>query len=178
MDSALRLAGRAGEGGDVPVGAVVLGPGPDRTVLGEGFNRRQAAGDPLAHAEVEAIRQACLAGVGGRSSAGRGDLPTYRRSSGLRCPPPGRTPLQGRGWSLEDCTIVVTLEPCPMCAGAILSCHLGRVVFGAWDPKIGACGSVWDILRDPHVGPSPEVIGGVRQEECARVLRGFFQGRR
>ena len=81
-------------------------------------------------------------------------------------------------WNLEDCTLVVTLEPCPMCAGAAVSAHMGRVVFGAWDEKMGALGSVWDIARDPHVGFQPEVIGGVREEECAAVLTEFFAARR
>ncbi|OZG54877.1 cytidine deaminase [Alloscardovia macacae] len=81
-------------------------------------------------------------------------------------------------WKLEDCTLVVTLEPCPMCAGAAVSAHMGRVVFGAWDEKMGALGSVWDIARDPHDGFSPEVYGGVRAEECAQLLREFFAPRR
>ncbi len=81
-------------------------------------------------------------------------------------------------WNLSGCTLVVTLEPCPMCAGAAVSAHIGRIVFGAWDPKMGACGSVWDIPRDPHVGAKPEVIGGVREEECSALLKVFFQKHR
>ncbi|WP_034877550.1 nucleoside deaminase [Bifidobacterium moukalabense] len=81
-------------------------------------------------------------------------------------------------WNLADCTLVVTLEPCPMCAGACLQTHVGRIVFGAWDAKLGACGSVWDIPRDPHIGSIPEVIGGVRESECAQVLTDFFIGKR
>lgn len=76
------------------------------------------------------------------------------------------------------CTLVVTLEPCPMCAGACLQTHIGRIVFGAWDAKLGACGSVWDIPRDPHVGLVPEVIGGVREAECGRLMTDFFARRR
>ena len=83
-----------------------------------------------------------------------------------------------RAWNLADCTLVVTLEPCPMCAGACLQTHIGRIVFGAWDAKLGACGSVWDIPRDPHIGHSPEVIGGVREGECAALLGEFFASRR
>lgn len=82
------------------------------------------------------------------------------------------------GWNLADCTLVVTLEPCPMCAGACVQTHVGRIVFGAWDAKLGACGSVWDIPRDPHIGHVPEVYGGVLEEECAEVLHEFFSKRR
>lgn len=77
-------------------------------------------------------------------------------------------------WNLEECTLVVNLEPCPMCAGAAVMGHVGRIVFGAWDSKMGACGSVWDIPRDPHVGFFPEIIGGVKKEESAALLREFF----
>jgi tRNA(adenine34) deaminase len=75
-------------------------------------------------------------------------------------------------------TLVVTLEPCPMCAGAALATHIGRIVFGAWDPKMGACGSVWDLPRDPHTGPMPEVIGGVQETRCMDILNNFFRGLR
>lgn len=143
MAQALLLARRAGEAGDVPVGAVVLnGTG---AVVGRGFNTREAHGDPLAHAEIVAMREA---------AAALGD------------------------WNLAGCTLVVTLEPCPMCAGACLQTHIGRIVFGAWDAKLGACGSVWDIPRDPHIGHVPEVIGGVNEAECAALLADFFAGRR
>nr|WP_165496239.1 nucleoside deaminase [Alloscardovia theropitheci] len=90
-----------------------------------------------------------------------------------------REAAQARGqWNFEKCTLVVTLEPCPMCAGALVSAHMGRVVFGAWDEKMGALGSVWDIARDPHVGFHPEVFGGVRAEECAEILSRFFAKKR
>ena len=82
------------------------------------------------------------------------------------------------GKYLRDCTLYVTLEPCPMCAGACLQTHVGRIVFGAWDAKLGACGSIWDIPRDPHVGHVPEVVGGVREMECARLMTDFFAGKR
>mgnify|MGYP002663238660 CR=1 FL=1 len=81
-------------------------------------------------------------------------------------------------WRLTGCTLYVTIEPCPMCAGACLQTHIGRIVFGAWDAKLGACGSVWDIPRDPHVGLVPEVIGGVREAECGRLMTDFFARRR
>ena len=143
MDEALALARQAASHGDVPVGAVVT----DATgaIIGRGCNRREEDGDPLAHAEVQAMREAAE-----------------------RC---------GR-WNLEDCTLVVTLEPCPMCAGACLTTHIGRIVFGAWDAKLGACGSVWDIPRDPHVGSTPEVVGDVREPECRALLTEFFTQRR
>ena len=80
-----------------------------------------------------------------------------------------------KSWNLSDCTLVVTLEPCPMCAGAILQTHISSVVFGAWDSKLGACGSVWDILRDPHVGSHPQVFGSVCESQCVQILGNFFK---
>ncbi|MBT1172569.1 nucleoside deaminase [Bifidobacterium sp. MA2] len=145
MDEALALAARAAEAGDVPVGALVIDDATGE-VIGHGFNTREVDGDPLAHAEVVAMR--------------------------------GAAATRGGDWNLADCTLVVTLEPCPMCAGACLQTRIGRIVFGAWDAKLGACGSIWDIPRDPHVGHTPEVIGGVREADCARVLGEFFAGRR
>lgn len=147
MDGAMRLAleqgALAAAHGDVPVGAVVLDA--DGEVVGVGRNLRERDGDPLAHAEVEAMRAAARA---------RGD------------------------WNLADCTLVVTLEPCPMCAGACLQTRVGRIVFGAWDAKLGACGSVWDLPRDPHAGHAPEVHGGVLESACAAALADFFAARR
>src|SRR5690606_2548079 len=81
-------------------------------------------------------------------------------------------------WRLADCTLVVTLEPCPMCAGAIVLARVPRVIFGAWDPKAGASGSQWDVLRDRRVNHRPEVLGGVLEEECSEVLRKFFESQR
>ena len=144
MDEALALAALAAGAGDVPVGALVLDA--SGAIIGRGYNTREAGGDPLAHAEVIAMRAAAE--------------------------------TRGGDWNLADYTLVVTLEPCPMCAGACLQTHIGRIVFGAWDAKLGACGSVWDIPRDPHVGHTPEVIGGIREGECARILSSFFAGRR
>lgn len=140
---AIDLARDAAADGEVPVGAVVLDN--DGQVIGRGRNRREEHADPLAHAEVMAMRQAALA------------LGT---------------------WNLSECTLLVTLEPCPMCAGACLQTHIGRIVFGAWDAKLGACGSIWDIPRDPHVGHVPEVVGGVLESECARIMTDFFTDRR
>ena len=143
MGEAIALARRAAQAGDVPVGALVIDA--HGAVIGRGYNTREAAGDPLAHAEIIAMREAAQT---------RGD------------------------WNLADCTLVVTLEPCPMCAGACLQTRIGNIVFGAWDAKLGACGSVWDIPRDPHVGHEPEVHGGVREWECAALLAAFFAARR
>ena len=81
-------------------------------------------------------------------------------------------------WRLDGCTLVVTLEPCVMCAGAAMAARVERIVFGAWDPKAGACGSVWDLTRDPLATHVVDVVGGVRAEESAALLVDFFEGRR
>jgi tRNA(adenine34) deaminase len=81
-------------------------------------------------------------------------------------------------WRLQDCTLVVTLEPCVMCAGALMLARIGRLVLGAWDPKGGACGSVWDVVRDRRATHRVEVIGGVREQECSQILLDFFAGHR
>ncbi|MDR2348646.1 MAG: nucleoside deaminase [Bifidobacteriaceae bacterium] len=81
-------------------------------------------------------------------------------------------------WRLDGCTLVVTLEPCPMCAGALVAARVDRVVFGAWDPKAGACGSVWDLPRDRAALHHPEVVGGVMAAESQELLRRFFAARR
>jgi tRNA(adenine34) deaminase len=81
-------------------------------------------------------------------------------------------------WRLQDCTLVVTLEPCVMCAGALMLARIGRLVLGAWDPKAGACGSVWDVVRDQRATNRVEVIGGVREQECSQILHDFFAGHR
>lgn len=143
MDLALSEAALTAGSGDVPIGAVVLDA--DGRVIGTGRNRREECGDPTAHAEVLALREA---------AAQRGE------------------------WRLEGCTLVVTLEPCAMCAGAIVLARVPTVVFGAWDPKAGACGSVFDIVRDPRLNHWVEVTGGVRESECAALLREFFRTHR
>ncbi|WP_245859224.1 nucleoside deaminase [Luteimicrobium subarcticum] len=81
-------------------------------------------------------------------------------------------------WRLDGCTLVVTLEPCAMCAGAIMLARVPRLVLGAWDPKAGACGSVWDLVRDRRSTHRVEVVGGVREDECATVLREYFDSHR
>jgi len=86
-----------------------------------------------------------------------------------------RQASEARGeWRLEGCTLVVTLEPCPMCAGALLLARVSRLVLGAWDPKLGATGSVWDLVRDRRANHFVEVVGGVRETECSQVLLDFF----
>jgi len=81
-------------------------------------------------------------------------------------------------WRLAGCALVVTMEPCPMCAGAAMLARVERVVLGAWDPKLGACGSVWDVLRDRRATHRAEVVGGVLEQECGDVVRRFFDGHR
>ncbi len=80
-----------------------------------------------------------------------------------------------KSWRLDGCTLVVTVEPCTMCAGAIVLARVGTVVFGAWEPKTGAAGSLWDVLRDRRLNHRPEVYGGVLEEECAALMRQFFR---
>jgi tRNA(adenine34) deaminase len=143
MRRALDLAAEAAAVGDVPVGAVVVGPSGE--ILGSGFNRREAAADPTAHAEILAIREAA-------NKVGR--------------------------WRLDDCTLVVTLEPCTMCAGAVVLARLARVIFGAVDPKAGALGSLWDVVRDRRLNHRPEVVSGVLADECGELLRTWFVERR
>jgi tRNA(adenine34) deaminase len=143
MRAALAEAGAALETGDVPVGAVVLDAAG--TVIARGRNRREADGDPTAHAEIVAIRAAA-------------------RSVGE--------------WRLDGLTLVVTLEPCTMCAGAITAARLSRLVYGAADPRAGAVGSIWDVVRDQRLAPVPEVVGEVLADECLNVIRRFFSEHR
>jgi len=138
MTEALAEARRAAAIGEVPIGAVVVREGE---VLGRGYNRREIDGDPLAHAEILAIRQA--AGAMG-------------------------------GWRLTGCTMYVTLEPCPMCAGALVASRVERLVYGAADPKAGYCGSLGNIVQDPRLNHRLEVTAGVLEGESAELLRGFF----
>lgn len=84
----------------------------------------------------------------------------------------------GDGWRLEGCTLAVTVEPCTMCAGALVMARVGRLVFGAWEPKTGAVGSLWDVVRDRRLTHRPEVRGGVLEAECAGLLESFFAGKR
>ena len=142
MQEALRLAEEAAACGDVPVGCVIADA--DGSIIGRGRNRREENRDATAHAEVEAIREACIT---------RGS------------------------WRLDDCTLFVTLEPCPMCAGAIINARIPELVFGAREENSGSCGSVIDLFAEKY-GHSPKVYTGVYEVESRRLLREFFEGRR
>ena len=142
MREALRLAEEAARSDDVPVGCVITDAAGN--IVGRGRNRREEARDATAHAEVEAIREAC------------GALGT---------------------WRLDGCTLTVTLEPCPMCAGAILSARIPEVVFGAREENSGSCGSVVDLFSENY-GHRPRVYAGVLAEESRALLRAFFRGKR
>jgi tRNA(adenine34) deaminase len=142
MTEALAEARRAAAIGEVPIGAVVV---RGEEILGRGYNRRESDGDPLAHAEMLAIREAA------------------------RC---------FEGWRLTGCTLYATLEPCPMCAGALVASRIERLVFGAADPKAGFCGSLGNLVQDPRLNHRLQVSSGVLAEESAALLRGFFGGLR
>lgn len=141
MREALLLAQEAAAAGEVPVGCVIVRNGQ---VVGRGRNRREEGKNALAHAEIEAINDAC-------------------RVLG--------------GWRLWDCTLYVTLEPCPMCAGAIVNARIPRVVFGASDKKCGACGSVCDLFSMAF-NHHPTVEAGVLEEEATALLTEFFKNLR
>src|SRR4029077_7867956 len=141
MTEALALARQAAAVGEVPIGAVVVG-GEPAEVLGRGYNRREVDGDPLAHAELLAIREA---------AAARTD-----------------------GWRLTGTTLYVTLEPCPMCAGALVAARIDRLVYGAADPKAGFCGTLGNLVQDERLNHRLEVTAGVLAEESAALLSAFF----
>ncbi len=142
MQLALEQARRAGEAGEVPVGAVVV---VDDRVVAFAGNQRESTGDPTAHAEILALRHAAA---------------------------------ETGGWRLSGATLYVTLEPCPMCAGAAVAARLRRVVFGAPDPKAGACGSLYNLCADPRLNHEVAVEPGVREEECAELMRAWFAAHR
>ena len=138
MGEAIELAQKAAEAEDTPIGAVIVYEG---RVIGRGYNKRNALGNSLAHAEIEAINEA--AGVIG-------------------------------DWRLEETTMYVTLEPCPMCAGAIVHSRIPKVVIGAMNPKAGCAGSVVNLPQHDGFNHRAEVVSGVRQEECANLMKTFF----
>lgn len=142
MAEALRVAERAAAEGDVPVGAIVVQGG---RIVGIGRNRRECDADPVAHAEIVALRDACRA-------AGR--------------------------WRVDGATLYVTLEPCPMCAGAIVNARVARLVYGADDPKAGAARSLFSICDDPRLNHRVEIVTGVLAEPCATILQAFFRDAR
>ena len=143
MSDALQLADQAQLHNDVPVGALVVNQMGE--IIGRGKNEREKSNDPLAHAELMAIKDAAK------------NLNSYR---------------------FDDLTLVVTLEPCAMCAGAIAQSRFSRLVFGAFDEKGGAVGSVWDLIRDPRALTKIEVVSGVLLDECAGILKDFFTNKR
>ena len=142
MRLALEQARRAEGHGDVPIGAVLLGP--DGAVLAAAGNERELTGDPTAHAEVLVLRRAAAA-LG--------------------------------SWRLTGCSLVVTLEPCTMCAGALVLARVQRLVFGAYDPKAGAVASLFDVVRDSRLNHRVDVRGGILAAECGALLREFFLAR-
>lgn len=141
MHEALSLAREAADEGEVPVGCIVT---DGEHIVGRGRNRRETGKSALAHAELEAIAEAC-------------------RTLG--------------GWRLWRCTLYVTLEPCPMCAGAIINARVPVVVYGAREPNFGSCGSVLNLFEERY-GHHPAIYGGVLADDCADVLRAFFSGLR
>ena len=143
MREALLHAVRAADGGDVPIGAVVVDERGE--VIGAGRNVREQDGDPTGHAEIVALRAAA-------------------RARGV--------------WRLTGCTLVVTLEPCTMCAGALVLARVDRLVFGAYDDKAGAVGSLWDVVRDRRLNHRPEVVSGVLAAESTALLDAFFASHR
>ena len=143
MSNALQLADQAQLHNDVPVGALVVNQMGE--IIGRGKNEREKSNDPLAHAELMAIKDAAK------------NLNSYR---------------------FDDLTLVVTLEPCAMCAGAIAQSRFSRLVYGTFDEKAGAVGSVWDLIRDQRALTKIEVISGVLQDECAGILKDFFANKR
>src|SRR5437899_360657 len=142
MDLALAEARKAEGSGEVPVGAVIVSDG---VVIARGFNQPISLNDPTAHAEMVALRQACL------------KLGNYR---------------------LSNATMYCTVEPCMMCAGAMIHARLARLVFGTPDPKAGSAGSIYNVLTDPRLNHSVAVVSGIREDECAELLRNFFERRR
>ena len=119
------------------------------------------------------VRQGAIIGRGGNRTMRDNDATTHAEMVAIR----DASRALG-SWHLEGCTLVVTVEPCAMCAGAIVLARVDRVIFGAWDEKAGMAGSVADLLRHPKLNHRPEVMAGVREDECAALVRDFFRTRR
>jgi tRNA(adenine34) deaminase len=143
MGEALLEANKALEKGEVPVGAVLVGP--DGHILAKGYNQPISLNDPTAHAEVMALRRA-----------------------GVLC----------KNYRLTDTTLVVTIEPCIMCMGAAITARVSRLVFGAFDLKTGAAGSIYNLADDPRLNHRIEVVSGVKEQECRLLIQDFFKSRR
>ncbi|MCD7778852.1 MAG: tRNA adenosine(34) deaminase TadA [Clostridiales bacterium] len=142
MNLAIEEGKKAFDNDEVPIGCVIVYEGE---VIGRGANSRISDKNPLCHAEIKAINEAC-----GKV----GD------------------------WRLEGCSLFVTIEPCPMCSGAILQARIDRVVFGASNPKAGCCGSILNMMDDDRFNHKVEVVKGIKEEECARLMKDFFKRRR
>ena len=139
MQIALELARKAGDSGEAPVGCLVVDSGG--TIIGRGQNRREKEKTAIAHAEIQAIDEACKT---------LGD------------------------WRLSGCSLYVTLEPCPMCAGAIIMSRIDKVFYGARDELTGSCGSVINLFMEPY-GHTTQITGGILSEECSNQLTEFFK---
>ncbi len=142
MQKALQEAHRAQNHGDVPVGAIVV---KDKVVIGHGENRRQIDGDPFAHAEILALKDAA-------------------KTLG--------------NWNLSGCSLYVTLEPCPMCAGSVIVSRIKNVYFGAYDKELGCCGTLYNLPEDSRMNHRANVYGGILEEKCSKMLSDFFKGKR
>ncbi len=138
MRQAMELARQAASEEETPIGCVIV---HENKIIGKGYNKRNQRGNPLCHAELEAINEA--AGVLG-------------------------------DWRLEECTLYVTLEPCPMCAGAIVQARIPRVVMGAMNPKAGCAGSILDLLHEDRFNHQVETVSGVLEEESRDLMKSFF----
>lgn len=142
MEEAYSLAASAAQGGDVPVGALVVKEG---VVLGRGENRRQRDADPSAHAEIIALKEAAKH-IG--------------------------------SWNLSGCSLYATLEPCPMCAGAVIVSRIENVYFGAYDRELGCCGTLYNLPEDTRMNHRANVYGGILEEKCSKILSDFFKDKR
>lgn len=142
MNLALEQAKKAGDLGEVPIGAVIV---KDEKVIAYGYNKREILKNPLAHAEILAINEASK---------------------------------ELDSWRLLNCTMYVTIEPCIMCAGAIVNSRIERLVIGAMDPKMGACGSVVDLVKNKKFNHRVDLTSGVLSNECSKIMKDFFKGLR
>ena len=143
MKFALKLAKKAGERDEVPVGAILVGP--EGKIISQGQNIKESLTTPIGHAEIQALHRA------GKSL---------------------------KAWRMTGTTLYVTLEPCLMCAGALIQARVSKVVFGAYDPKGGALSSLYTVGQDPRLNHQIEVSGGILENECSQLLKDFFKRKR